>query len=510
MSREVIRWPNLEYEALESTLRKRSGLIFQPLRRSSVEGAAARVMKRVGIGTPEAFLPLVAQDGAVFDDLMAEVTIGETYFFREPGHFALLRKTIVPEFRARARKDQKFRAWSAACSTGEETYSIAIALREEGVTAEVVGTDVSRARLSAARRGEYRAWSFRGVPEATIARYFKRDDDAFVLAPDVRRDVDFRYLNLASDCYPELASGVWGMDLILCRNVLIYFDRDTIAHVAKSLLASLSDEGWLMLGATDPPLHDFVNCEVVQTASGLAYRHFKGTKFRSIRGPGIASAKPALLPVSPNIPATFAPPHTEPAATPLPTTVPSQVQLASSGITPALPSQPSATAGQLLAAAYAKRDYERAIVLGAPAIADERAAPCDFVLYVRALANLGHLEDAGRVCATALDRYRDFPELHYLHAVLVAQTGQFAESARAAKRAIYLDRGMIVAHLALGAALARSGDGEGALRAFAASERLLSVLPADASVPATDGEPAGRLLEMTRMQAALVAPAVSP
>jgi chemotaxis protein methyltransferase CheR len=447
-------------------------------------------MQRVGIASPEAFVPLVAQDGAVFDDLMAEVTIGETYFFREAAHFTLLRKTILPEFRKRATKDQKFRAWSAACSTGEETYSVALALREEDVAADVVGTDVSRARLSAARRGEYRAWSFRGVPDATIERYFKRDGDTFVLTPDVRRDVEFRYLNLASDCYPELASGVWGMDLVLCRNVLIYFDRDTTAHVAKSLLASLSDDGWLLLGATDPPLHDFVKCEVVQTAGGLAYRHFKGTSFRSIAGVRRAvplAAPLEILPVGVPLPVEDARPiH-------VPTPLPSPPAVASSGMTSAI-----------LAEAYASRDYQRATEIADSLVTHGRAAPTDLVVYVRALANSGRLEEAGRACAAALEQYRDFPELHYLHAVLVAQSGQFAESARAAKRAIYLDRAMIVAHLALGGALARSGDAAGALRAFAASERLLSALPADASVPGTDGEPAGRLLEMTRMQAALV------
>jgi chemotaxis protein methyltransferase CheR len=88
--------------------------------------------------------------------------------------------------------------------------------------------------------------------------------------------------------------------------------------------------------------------------------------------------------------------------------------------------------------------------------------------------------------------------------VLVAQAGSPAESARAAKRAIYLDRTMVVAHLALGSALSATGDADGATRAFAACERLLSELPADAVVPATDGEPAGRLLEISRMQAKLV------
>lgn len=454
-------------------MRKRSGLIFQPSRRAAVVGAANRVMQRVGLGSPDAFLPLVQIDGALFDDLMAEVTIGETYFFRELAHFTLLRSTIIPEFRARATPAQKFRAWSAACSTGEEAYSIALALREELIPASVVGTDVSRRRLIEARRGVYRPWSFRGVHEHTIERHFAREADTYVLAPDVCRDVDFRFLNLASDCYPAMSTGVWGMDLILCRNVLIYFDRDTIAHVATSLLASLGDHGWLLLGATDPPLREFVKCEVVQTAAGLAYRH--------VNRPGHSLASAAPVRVSPRLVPVV----------PMPATRPAPIER----VAP----PPTDFVGQ----AYADRDYERTIELVGPRAATPESTPRELVLYIRALANLGHLNDAGRACAAALERHRDVAELHYLHAILIAQAGQSTESARAARRAIYLDRSMIVAHLALGSALVAAGDAASALRAFAASERLLAEMPADAPVPGTDGEPAGRLLELTRVQAKL-------
>jgi chemotaxis protein methyltransferase CheR len=473
------RWDNATYEHLADILRKRAGLVFQTLRRPAVETAARHVMDRIGIKAPESFVPLVAQTGAVFDDLMAEVTIGETYFFREPGHFALLRDRILPEFRKHATPERRFRAWSAAASTGEEPYSIAIALREQGVAADVLGTDISRARLGAARRATYRAWSFRGVPPATIERYFKEHGESFTLAPELRRDVDFRYLNLASDCYPSMSSGVWGMDVIFCRNVLIYFDRDTIAHVAESLLASIADDGWILLGATDPPLSDYVRCEVVQTKVGLAYR-----KKQTPVGRPTPVARVEIQPQLPPIPAESPPPrtHSEPLrpAVQSPTRAPQPpapepLQPAGpvSGIAPALTSTVSDSATQAAA-------------------------------RVRELANAGRLEEAGRECAAALDIHREAAELHYLHAVLVAQARQFAEGARAARRALYLDRSMIVAHAALGTALAKSGDAAGARRAFNNALRLLSAMDPDAIVPFSGGEPAGRLLEMTRMQSRLV------
>ena len=476
MAESSIAWSAETYASLEEILRRRAGLIFQSLRRDAVQAAATRVMRRIGIASPAAFVPLAAQDGAVFDDLMAEVTIGETYFFREPGHFALLRDTILPEFRARRVGAQPFRAWSAAASTGEEPYSIAIALREQRVPGVVVGTDVSRARLATARRGQYRKWSFRGVPESVIDQYFRREpDDTFVLVPSVRREVEFRYLNLASDSYPSMSSGVWGMDLILCRNVLIYFDRDTIAHVARSLLACLAESGWVLLGATDPPLSDYVECEVVQTKAGLAYRH-----------PGKGSATlHAPLPRR----EIAAPPREIFKAEPRP---------ASSGITSALPSAAAPRPPAPPEPARSTAAPGDAPTTNAASLASDPAAL--LVAEVKKLANAGRLEEAGRACAAALDRFREHAELHYLHAVLVAQAGQFPESARAAKRAIYLDRSMVVAHLALGSALLRSDRRSAAARAFATASRLLSAMAPDEIVPFSDGEPAGRLLEMTRVQ----------
>ncbi len=127
-----------------------------------------------------------------------------------------------------------------------------------------------------------------------------------------------------------------------------------------------------------------------------------------------------------------------------------------------------------------------------------------WVLQVRALANQGDLESAGRACALALERHDTWPELVYLHAVLLGEGGWHVEAARAARRALYLDPRLAVAHLALGGALARLGDGVGAQRAFRNAERLLTGMPPDATVQGADGAPAARLLQMASAQLRLV------
>jgi chemotaxis protein methyltransferase CheR len=130
--------------------------------------------------------------------------------------------------------------------------------------------------------------------------------------------------------------------------------------------------------------------------------------------------------------------------------------------------------------------------------------PAPWIVLVRALANRGELEAAGHSCAAAFDRHSTSAELAYLHAVLLAEAGRHADAVAAARRSLYLDRGLVVAHLALGGALARLGDTEGARRSARNARRLLAGMPPDAIVPGSDGEPASRLAEMAEVQLQLL------
>ena len=164
--------------------------------------------------------------------------------------------------------------WSAGCASGEEAYSLAIMLRELAWPhpARIVGTDVARPRLDAARRGRYTRWSLRGVDDQRVTRWFERRGSHFQLDPAIRAAVEFTTLNLVDDEYPSAATGTLDQDIVLCRNVLIYFDMTTVEQIATRLLASLAPDGWLLCGASDPPLFGLVPCESVTTPGGVVYR----------------------------------------------------------------------------------------------------------------------------------------------------------------------------------------------------------------------------------------------
>ncbi|HEX8199986.1 MAG TPA: CheR family methyltransferase, partial [Isosphaeraceae bacterium] len=203
-----------DIEGLKRWLGEQIGLTFAPGRLADAQRKIHRAMMRAGVPDPVAYGELIRSDNAALDDLIAELTIGETYFFREPGQFQLLRTLVLPELRRRLGYDHILRAWSAACSSGEEAYSLAIVLIEEGLAGRsfLLATDISREALSKARRGSYTKWSLRDEAAHAALPYLRRDDNRYVVDEAVRRRVAFAPLNLARDDYPSVATRTQQMD----------------------------------------------------------------------------------------------------------------------------------------------------------------------------------------------------------------------------------------------------------------------------------------------------------
>jgi chemotaxis protein methyltransferase CheR len=435
----------VEYDAVLALLGRRTGLAFPPARREAAEAGVARAMGRAGCDDLGVYLARLQAEPEALDDLIAELTVGETYFFREPAQFEFLRRRALPDLWRRGGA-APVRAWSAGCASGEEAYSLAIVLEQEGLGERdhVLATDVSRAALGRARRARYGPWSLRGDGASAARPYLRQEGREFVPIERVRRRVTFAYLNLATDDYPSAATGTAALDFIFCRNVLIYFDAEAARSVARRLFECLVPGGWLFTAAADPPLGAVAPFETVIEGEAVAYRRPEVLR---------AAAPLAALPPAPE------------------------------------PSPPRRRA--MVPAARPEPPPPEAPHAGPEAEAER----------VRALANLDPA-GAERACAEAASRHTLSAELHYLHAVLLIDLRRDGEAAQALRRAIYLDRTLAAAHLALGAALARLGDPEGARRAFRNARDLCAALPPDAAVPLADGELAGRLAASAATQLA--------
>ena len=470
-------------------VRDRTGLVFPDARRPALHAGLSAAIARAGNPAPDRYLVRLGLEHALLDDLVSEITVGETYFFREPAQISFIRSEVIPDLQRRRDENHRFRIWSAGTATGEEAYSLAIVFRELGLLARtrVVGTDICQPSLARARRGLYGRWSLRGVSDETVGRYFTPRGRSFEIMPEIRSAVEFRFLNLVDERLTSVDPIEQRADLILCRNVLIYFDAETVAKVVRRLVRSLSDGGWLVVGGSDPPLTDLEGVEVVITDGGLAYHRVGQATILSARR---LARRTLDTPAQALVPDAYAADASQQCA----------LAVAPSPLTDTLPSEPERDAQ----ACYEARQFDRAADLALSAVSLRPGDVTPWVLLVRALANAGRLTEAGRACAGAIDQHPTSAELAYLHAVLLNAAQHYAESATAARRALYLDRRLIVAHLVLGSALVKSDDHAGARRAFRNAEQLLRDKKDDELVIASDGERAGTLASLARAQLQLL------
>jgi chemotaxis protein methyltransferase CheR len=474
-------WTDPAYEAIASYVGSRTGLVFGPNRQIDAEAGIQRAMIKAGIRDGTEYSKYLHRGGHIpLDELIVELTVGETYFFRDPAQFEFIRQQIIPECLQNRPEGHFLRIWSAGCASGEEAFSLAILLEEAGLgrQASVLASDISRKALEKARDASYRQWSFRGVESALRDRYFQRHGDNFVLEDRLRRQVTFEHHNLAIDSFPCHATGIWNMDLILCRNVLIYFDHESIRRIARLFLKSLADGGWLITGPSDPSLSELAPYETVLTPVGVLYR-----KKHEQRGFGCAPLfHPEAVPSVRNADAISCPSQ-ESSKTPLPIPMP----------TPAMDeSDPLAEAKQ----SYLCGDYDRVLQL----TSSVKGTVGAWVLRVRALANLGDLARAEGVSAQAAEEHPLTPELHFLRAVLLLALGRDDDAAEAVRRTIYLDRSLAMAHYTLGSICMRRGDLIAARRAYQNAFNLALSMPPDEVVPLSDGERTAELAHAAHEQ----------
>jgi len=284
-----------------------TGLDFSGCHRKRLTATVRAAIVESGAPDHRAFLDLLASDPQRIEQLIDQLTVGETYFMREPAHFELLRTSIAEE--RSATRPGALRIWSAGCATGEEPYSVAVTLDEAGMLpgATIIGTDLSTSALVRARRATYGKWSLRRCGDDERARWFDVVGSRFQLRDRYRGAVEFRASGLLEG--PPGAS----FDVVMCRNVLIYLTADAIGAAADALHDALAPGGWLLTGASDPTI---VHPGLQRTihGQGVAYR-------RVVPAPG-AMTDAALAGARRPRPSEHRAPVRSSAVAPRPTTAP--------------------------------------------------------------------------------------------------------------------------------------------------------------------------------------------
>ncbi|HXB54638.1 MAG TPA: CheR family methyltransferase [Vicinamibacteria bacterium] len=407
---------------------RRLGLDFPANREAEFDRGLLEAVRLSRSDSPEAYLGRLATgDRSEWGRLASLLIVGETYFFRDRPCFDALEQRVLPALiKARRLAGTQFlRLWSAACATGEEAYSLAILVDQLlpdrtlwDVT--VLATDLDPMALEKAGRATYREWSLRDVSPAVRDRYFEGGSSgAFDLVPKIRAMVSFEPGNLAEGLPRAASSG--SMDIILCRNVLMYFTPEATKAVVSRLQTALAEGGWLVVAPAEAFAQRFRPLVTVNFPQTIFFRKGDGPG-SSIASPPQASPKPIDL-----------------------RSVPARAPAKSPSRRPAAPleekGEPLPPAAVLLAGA-------------------------------RGAADGGDLEEALRLCRAAIAKDRLDAEAHRLLAAIHQERGDVAAAVPALRRAVYLDPDCAQAHLALGLLLVRRGQRRHGLKHLETAARL--------------------------------------
>lgn len=436
--------------------------------------------------------------------LAGYLTVGETYFFREKNCFEMLEARLLPDLiRSRRGAEPRLRIWSAGCCTGEEPYSIAMLLQRlipdlKDWNVTIVATDINHRFLRKASDGVYNEWSFRETPAWIKERYFTRTKEGrFEILPELKKRVTFSSLNLAEDTYPSLTNNTNAMDIIFCRNVLMYFAPERAKKVIHNLYRSLIDGGWLIVSPSETSQALFSQFATVNFPGLILYQKKDGDPSRTgqaveafpdtlVEGPGVSFQPPVHVLTEP-VPEAIVP-HETRALLPL------------QGEEQDIANPPPAPYAEATAL-YEQGRYAEASEQIAGLLADHPNDAQAMTLLARVYANQGRLAEAFQWCERAIAADKLAAGCHYLLATVLQERGQVEEAVRSLKRALYLDPHFVLAHFALGNFAKQQGKLREWAKHFENALSLLSRYPEEGILPESEGMTAGRLMEIIRSAA---------
>jgi chemotaxis protein methyltransferase CheR len=456
-----------EFATLRAILEKSAGLVHDESRRDSLNLAVAGRVEATGAPSVAAYLATLAgsRGAAERQQLIDVVTIQETHFFRNPPQIRALRQHVLPELiRRSVAQNRPLTIWSAGCSTGEEPYSLAMLVREllpmaTRTHVRIIGSDVSASALAFAEAGRYGARAVQMAEPLDLDRWFDVDNDAYVVRDDVRELVDLKLHNLITDPPPF---DVGEVDLLLCRNVTIYFNRVTTKALMSRFHKTLSDGGYLFLGHSETLWQLSDAFTLLPLGDAFVYRRDDGPKGR-VTLPDRRTEDgdaPILLPERRGRSerrrrldeATKAGTH-KPAGRPLPA--------------PTLPAPRTLPPPRTLPKGPPARAFEPTV--------DPRGAE-DFVASARTALTEGRYTDAVVAAASAAKADSMLVDAHLIAGEALVNLGRDADAIKELRQAVYLQPASAPALLLLAGALDREGEPAAAGRAYRSAAATVSDL----------------------------------
>ena len=458
-------------------------------------------------------------------ELIHQVTIAETYFMRDKGHIYLLQSNILPELVKAQQANKSLRIWSAGCSTGEEAYSIAILLQEiipdiQNWRLQIIGSDLNPEVVQKARQAVYSEWSLRSLTDKQKSLYFTRQGTLWRLNENLRKMVTFYSNNLIDDDFGRTSTDFHNFDLILCRNVFIYFEPQAIKKVLRRFHAALKNNCYLITGHMELHGQRLQGLKVNVFPDAVVYQKdptnvfgtnsydsntYTSPNFRDYAATNANPPQPnhANIYTSPSSLNTAQPQYSSATTSPSPELANSTWETyrhASHNLADRI--APSPQSHDLL---EIKTDWDR---LAAAESAISHAAYREALRYLEQIqekrlhfpkihqlsaityANLGELKSAYHHCEEAIKLNPNSPRIYYLMAHIADEMGKYDQVKQLLKKAIYLDLYFVAAYLALGDIYGRESDRDRSLKMYRSTIDILKALPSNEIVPETDLTPA--------------------
>lgn len=456
---------------LRDLLEEKTGIYFSAEKLDRLEEPFRDPRNGLGSASPQDVIQAILADSSegrfYLHQLVAALATNETYFFRISSHFHVLKNYLIPEL-AQTKTSQgkkKLRIWSAGCSTGEEPYSIAILLLENLADIEtwdirILATDIDMDALEQAQEGIYRPWSFRGVKLDVIQNYFhQKRGQRYHIDDRVRSLVTFHPLNLKKGLYPSPLNGTADLDIILCRNVTIYFRPETNQEIIRRFYSCLNEGGFLLMGAAEfyPQTHQVFEVRVFPES--LVYQR-----------PLPQQAPPPKEWTSPPKPEFPLLPSRE---SPRPARVQPRIEQPSDKRKPTVEKKKEKEPVDEAVELIANGEMDKALVLLAH-LAEKRpedARVC--FLLGQIAADRHHLPEACLWLSRTLALDPLHLWAHYLLALLWLHEGRIDEALQSIKKAVYIDPNFALGHFYLGRIYKEQGQLEKARINFAAVKSLL-------------------------------------
>lgn len=374
-----------------------------------------------------------ADNSPLLEHLITDITVGETYFFRDKQQMNWLKNTLLPKI-IKVKREQNnlsLRIWSAAGSSGEEIYTIAILLKEmlpdiHRWSLHLLSTDINTVALRKARTGIYSKWSMRSIPDYYKHRYFSETNNQFYISPKLIDMVNFQYLNLNDPAYPSIFNETNAQDLIICRNVLIYFSKECSTQLMKRISSCLTEAGTLLLGASDP---------VHIQGTDLIFHHDEGMVFTR-QSASVPTPIPSPL-VQKRIPKDDK--------------TPIRKLITQNDILNLLDNGRWQEALTLMNTEDSTTSLEPHFLLGAKA---------------KASANLGQLIEAVHFCEESLLLNSTDKDIYFIYALSLIELDRLTDAEKALRKTLFIERNFVEGHFQLGLLLIKNKKIEAGLKSL--------------------------------------------